>query len=236
MSLIQIKQLHFQYPNDQTFQLTINTLDIKQKEHIFIEGPSGSGKTTFLNLLTGLVKPNEGSIDIFSKNICQLSSKNCDKFRADHFGIIFQCFNLIPYLSVIDNITLPCFFSKKRKKSVLSKTKTLEDEAIRLCTSLDLDNNLLQKQVKHLSLGQQQRVAIARAIIGEPEIIIADEPTSSLDSKRKKHFIHLLMQEASRLNSTLLFVSHDTTLKPQFKTHYNLLDLNNLTDKTHVSN
>jgi putative ABC transport system ATP-binding protein len=117
-------------------------------------------------------------------------------------------------------------FSNSKREKVLSQSSTLEAEATRLCQALDIDDTLMQKPVQALCIGQQQRVAIARALIGQPDIIIADEPTSALDNDRKEQFMSVLISECEKVNATLLFVSHDTTLKTQFNAVYALNELN----------
>ena len=226
MTLIQVDHLQFNYDEKQAFSLDISNFSVNKGQRLFLEGPSGCGKTTFLNLLTGLLKPTSGSIRILDTDITKLSHTQCDRFRADHFGIIFQMFNLIPYLSVLENITLPCMFSTQRKQKVL-QFHDLETEALRLCETLQIEKSLLSKPVQALSIGQQQRVAIARALIGQPEIIIADEPTSALDDSRKTAFMTELLRACEKLNTTLLFVSHDASLKSYFDT---VASLNALTE------
>lgn len=231
MRLVQVKHLFFSYKTDPTFTLKINDFCIEKNSQIFIEGPSGCGKTTFLNLLTGLLKPTKGSIDVLGTNITTLSMTQCDSFRAAHFGIIFQLFNLIHYLSVIENIILPCTFSTTRKENAIQQWGTLEKAAIQLCRDLDIDNTLCKKPIQQLSIGQQQRVAIARALIGQPEIIIADEPTSALDNDRKQQFMNMLLNECQKRHTTLIFVSHDTSLKSSFEHIYHLNNLSHSTIK-----
>ena len=222
MTIINIQDMHFSYPLDNSFSLSIDTLITKNNCRLIIDGPSGCGKTTFLNLITGLLKPNKGQINVLNTPIHTLSASQCDQFRADHFGIIFQQFNLIPYLTIIDNIILPCTFSKKRTQNVLTRSSSCKEEARRLCEELDIHDYLLQKPISHLSIGQQQRVAIARALIGQPDIIIADEPTSALDNERKDQFMTLLLDECNKYNTNLIFVSHDTSLKSKFDQTYSL--------------
>lgn len=228
MCFISIENLTFQYKTEEGFVLNVDDLSIQKNSRVFLEGPSGCGKTTFLNLLTGLIKPNQGSITILGTDIAKLSTIQCDQFRADHFGIIFQLFNLLPYLNVVENIILPCSFSKAKKEKALRSSASLIDEAKRLCKELDIDDALLQKPVQQLSIGQQQRVAIARAIIGQPEIIVADEPTSALDDERKQQFMAMLLKECQRYNATLIFVSHDKSLKNYFS-HIHSLNVFNPT-------
>ena len=235
MALLQINDFFLRYSCDTNFSLNIDQLLIEKNTKTFIEGPSGCGKTTFLNIITGLIKPNRGQINVLDTDLTTLNPIACDQFRADHFGIIFQLFNLLPYLTVIENIILPCTFSNSKKQKALLISSSLEDEAKRLCRELDITDTLLNKPVSQLSIGQQQRVSIARAIIGQPEIIIADEPTSALDNERKNQFMTLLLKECETYNLNLIFVSHDTSLQQHFDTSYNLNTLNTIsTVNTHV--
>ena len=235
MALLQINNFFLSYSCDTNFSLNIDQLLIEKNTKTFIEGPSGCGKTTFLNVITGLIKPNRGQINVLDTDLTTLNPIACDQFRADHFGIIFQLFNLLPYLTVIENIILPCTFSNSKKQKALLISSSLEDEAKRLCRELDITDTLLNKPVSQLSIGQQQRVSIARAIIGQPEIIIADEPTSALDNERKNQFMTLLLKECETYNLNLIFVSHNTSLQQHFDTSYNLNTLNTIsTVNTHV--
>ncbi len=224
--MITFNRLSFDYSLATDFSFKLSQFEIQTGSRVFIEGPSGSGKTTFLNLMVGLLHPQEGSITVLGTDITRLSMSQLDRFRADHFGIIFQLFNLLPYLSVLDNICLPCIFSNVRKNRVFQQHKTLVEAARYLCADLDIPEALLACPVQQLSIGQQQRVAIARALIGQPEIIIADEPTSALDNVRKAQFMTLLLRECQKYNMTLLFVSHDDTLKSHFEECYHLNTLN----------
>lgn len=226
MSIIHLDNLVFRYADNPHFSIEIDQFKIEKSSRLFLEGPSGCGKTTFLNLLTGLIPPSSGRVSILDTDITTLRHTQCDRFRADHFGIIFQLFNLIHYLSVIENITLPCMFSASRKKKALLTSGSLDKDARRLCHELDISDDLLTKPVHYLSIGQQQRVAIARALIGQPEIIIADEPTSALDNDRKKQFMTVLLDECKKYDITLIFVSHDTSLHSYFDQIYRLPELN----------
>lgn len=209
--------------------LEIDHFQIKQGERIFIEGPSGSGKSTLLSLIAGVVTPQKGNITINDELISALSGADRDRFRADHIGFIYQMFNLIPYLSVIENVTLPCRFSLRRREKATARSSSFEAEAMRLLKSLGLDGaSVINKPANELSVGQQQRVAAARALIGAPEIIIADEPTSSLDTDYRKAFIRLLFQECDPKETTLIFVSHDTTLANLFDQTIRLADINKI--------
>ncbi|MBY6196911.1 ABC transporter ATP-binding protein [Vibrio hangzhouensis] len=221
--VIELKDVTFQWHPDQSPTLNIPALHIEQGEHLFLKGPSGCGKSTLLGLLTGINTATSGEIFALGNNLKSLSASARDKFRADHIGYIFQQFNLLPYLSVIDNVTLPCQFSARRKSKVKG---SLRDEAKRLLSHLRLPEALWSKPVIELSIGQQQRVAAARALIGQPEFLIADEPTSALDHDNREAFIELLMEQANRAQSTLIFVSHDPTLESLFSRTENLQDIN----------
>ena len=213
--------------------INIPELDIDQGEHVFLHGPSGCGKSTLLSLLAGVTVPTQGNIVLLGKAINQLSNSKRDRFRADHIGYIFQNFNLLPYLSPIENVTLGCQFSKQRQKNALKNSATIAAEASRLLSALGLNNALQHQAVAQLSIGQQQRVAAARAFIGSPEIIIADEPTSALDTQNRQAFVKLLFEQASAANSTLIFVSHDETLQTLFTRSISLVELQGGTDATH---
>ena len=140
-------------------------------------------------------------------------------------------FNLIPYLSLLENVTLPCRFSKKRHAKALEKEQSLENEAVRLLNQLGIhDQSLMQRKVTELSMGQQQRVATARALIGAPEIIIADEPTSALDADSREAFLKLLFSECEAADATLIFVSHDSGLQTLFDQSIALAEINNVSD------
>ena len=191
-----------------------------------IMGPSGSGKSTLLGLLAGIMAPQSGRIRVLGNRLDQMNGVERDRFRADHLGIIFQMFNLIPYLSVVENVTLPCHFSRSRQAQA-TRNSGIQTEARRLLSRLGLaDSAVLSRPVTELSVGQQQRVAAARALMGSPEILIADEPTSALDTDHRRAFIDLLFAECARAQSTLVFVSHDTSLAPLFDSSVRLADIN----------
>ena len=224
---ISANDIVFRWPGTQREILKFEKFQVKKSETVFIQGASGSGKTTLLNLLTGVLLPNDGQISVLNTDLTHLKSNNRDQFRADHFGIIFQQFNLISYLSVLENILLPCTFSLRRKLMVEVSQNSLTNEAIRLVDALGLDvKEILHRNVTELSIGQQQRVATARALIGTPDIIIADEPTSALDADSKHGFMQLLFDEVKRKRCTLLFVSHDSSLAKLFDRHLQLDTLN----------
>ena len=217
MNAIKIRELSFKWKGQGKALLDNVDLSITRGEHVFIQGKSGSGKSSLLSLLVGINVPQTGSIEALGLHLNQLSAVERDEFRGDHIGYIFQMFNLVPYLSVLDNVMLPCTFSKVRKEKILKAGKRPVDEARRLLAELGLmDDEILHKKVTELSVGQQQRVAACRALIGSPEILIADEPTSSLDEDAQNAFIKLILKECKQDGVTLIFVSHD----PRFKQYF----------------
>jgi len=225
--VIELKNIQFSWK--ETLILDIENLRICANEKVFIQGASGSGKSTLLNLMAGVITPQKGEVIVKGSYLNSMKSAQRDRFRANHIGFIFQQFNLIPYLNLIENITLPCKFSLLRKEKALKHSKSLEDEAIRLLGNLGINaSSILKRSVSELSIGQQQRVAIARALIGSPDIIIADEPTSALDSEHKTSFVKMLFDECEKENITLVFVSHDESLKSHFRRCIKLSSINSV--------
>ena len=212
-TILDLKDVCFSWKNSGRELFNLPELLVKQHDHVFLQGPSGSGKSTLLALVGGILVSESGTIKVLGTEIKSLSSSARDSFRVDHIGFIFQLFNLLPYLSIEENVILPLSFSKIRAKRA-GRTKIDQvNEAHRLLKSLDLGEQLAEKSpVTELSVGQQQRVAAARALIGNPELIIADEPTSALDADLRHSFLELLFGECKKAGSTLLFVSHDSTL------------------------
>lgn len=224
--LIQLNAVTFAWPG-QPRLLDIDSFALAVGERVFLKGPSGSGKTTLLGLLGGVLLPDSGSIRLLREDLSGLSAARRDRFRADHTGYIFQMFNLLPYLSVVENVTLPCRFSAVRHARALTRSASLDQAAMDLLAGLDLSEPaLLRRPVTELSIGQQQRVAAARALIGSPELVIADEPTSALDADTREAFLRLLFAECERGGSSLLFVSHDSSLEPLFDRALSLRDIN----------
>ena len=223
---VQLDDLLFSWQSEQPV-LDIPALAITSGEKVFLKGPSGSGKTTLLGLIGGVLVPERGRVSLLGTPINQLKPAARDRFRADHVGFIFQMFNLIPYLSVLENVLLPLSFSPERRQKLATAGQSGNEEAVRLLAQLGLsDPALLARPVTALSIGQQQRVAAARALIGRPEILIADEPTSALDSDTREAFIRLLFKECEAAGSTLLFVSHDSGLEHLFDRSLSLAELN----------
>jgi len=220
---IAMEALRFAWPGHPPV-LDIDSFAMTRGERLFLRGPSGSGKSTLLGLIAGVLQPAAGRIEVLGRDMSALSAAARDRVRADHLGVIFQMFNLVPYLSVTGNVTLPLLFSPVRRKTVGDDA---EGEARRLLDRLGLsDPGLLNRRVSDLSVGQQQRVAAARALIGGPDIVIADEPTSALDSDARDRFIELLSEEAARTGAALLFVSHDRSLASHFSRAVDLGEIN----------
>lgn len=225
-TILQLNDLRFSWHPEQSLTLDIVELSLKSCERLFVAGNSGSGKSTLLSLLAGVLLPQHGKLELLGHELTKMSGSRRDHFRADHIGFIFQQFNLIPYLSMVENVTLPCQFSRLRKQRALDDAGDVEEEAKRLLSHLDLKGDMLNRPVTKLSVGQQQRVAAARAMMGAPEIVIADEPTSALDADRRSAFIDLLFRECERQGSSLIFVSHDRSLMQRFDRHVFMHDIN----------
>lgn len=225
-TLIELTELGFAWPG-QAELLDIPSFTLQQGESLFLKGPSGSGKTTLLGLLGGVQKPGRGRIRLLGTDLGSLSAGAREHFRVDHTGYIFQQFNLLPFLSVAENVALPCHFSQLRRQRAEQRHGSVNQAASALLSHLGLVDPALQaRRADSLSIGQQQRVAAARALIGQPELVIADEPTSALDSDARAAFLQLLFAECRAAGSSLLFVSHDQSLAPLFDRSLALSDLN----------
>lgn len=216
-----IRDLRFSYDNKNHEPIIeIPEWSVAAGEQIFLHGPSGSGKSTLLNLLSGILTSTEGSIKILNQSLNLMSERQKDKFRANHIGLVFQQFNLIHYLSALDNIRLAKHFANApfRKKD--------DSRAKELLHALGINKTLHHQPASALSTGQQQRVAIARSLINTPELLIVDEPTSALDSQSRDAFMTLLMETVTQHNITLIFVSHDQSLTQYFSRTVALQDIN----------
>jgi putative ABC transport system ATP-binding protein len=224
---ITLTQLRFSYGKKVAPVLDIPHWQLPRGAQVFLKGASGSGKSSLLNLLAGILHAAPGAIQLLGQDPARMSSRQRDRFRARHVGLVFQQFNLIPYLSVLDNIRLAHHFAHAGKAGVQERTQQLFD-------ALKLDNRLLQQRADRISVGQQQRVAIARALINGPEILLADEPTSALDSELRDRFIELLLQLCRQQGSTLVFVSHDSQLSHHFPQVVALDSLNQARQVHHV--
>jgi putative ABC transport system ATP-binding protein len=221
---IQIKNLKFGY-GDQPI-LNIPTFEVKKGEILFLQGPSGSGKSTLLELMAGVLKSQMGQLKICGYDLAEMETSDLDKFRSQHVGYIFQSFNLIPYLTVLQNIELPFLFNKQSRAKA-EFTADLQS----LLSSLGLEK-FLQRKVSQLSVGQQQRVAVARALIKTPSIILADEPTSALDHEHRENFLKILFDLCRKNNTTVVFVSHDLSIEKYFDRSIRLNEINQVQNRT----
>ncbi|QDK37038.1 ABC transporter ATP-binding protein [Bdellovibrio sp. NC01] len=222
-ALIEIKDLHFTYDGQSKPTLAIPDFSVSKGEELFLYGPSGTGKTTLLECLAGVLKPTSGSLKILGQEMTSMSSAARDAFRAQHMGYVFQSFNLIPYLSVRENIELPLHLSAARKARLGSVDTEMVIRA--LCGNLGI-GDLLEKKVTELSVGQQQRVAVARALLGKPDLLLADEPTSALDADHREKFLKLLFELAELYGTTVVFVSHDRSIENLFSRTLSLQTIN----------
>ena len=214
-TVIEANKLQFGWPS-QTDNFVLDDFSVRAGETVFIYGPSGCGKSTFLNVLAGVIKPQAGDLKILGQTLSLLPDRRRDCFRADHIGLIFQQFNLLPYLSVMDNLLLPLTFSPLRLQKLTASGVTAQARVHELLAHLGLESEVLDQPVNQLSVGQQQRVAAARALLGAPELIIADEPTSALDEGNQQRFVDLLKRECAEQNTALILVSHDHRLAESF--------------------
>ena len=211
-ALLDIDRLRYAWPGESQPVLDGLSLRVYHGERVFLAGSSGSGKSTLLALIGGLVAPDAGTIRFAGSDLGDLGRAARDRFRADHLGVIFQQFNLLPWLTSIANARLGCQFSKPRR----GRAGDIDAAARRLLTVMDLPENLFERRAGALSVGQQQRVAAARALIGQPDLVLADEPTSALDADRRDAFVRLLFEQAEAAGSAVLFVSHDRSLARLF--------------------
>jgi putative ABC transport system ATP-binding protein len=222
---ISAHKLEFSYASSvNDLVIDIDHWSVAESEKLFLYGPSGSGKSTLLNLISGVLPTKKGEINVLGESLHDMNTKQRDRFRANNIGYVFQQFNLIPYLSAIENIALANHFANKKNKSPLrSQIHTLLDR-------LALPEKNWLKPISQLSVGQQQRIAIARALINQPKLFIADEPTSSLDQQNSELFMSLLMTLCDEYNMTLLFVSHDNSLSHYFDKSQELPLINHTTN------
>ncbi len=210
---LRLHRLRYAWPGSRSATLAIDELAIERGQTLFLQGPSGCGKSTLLGLLAGVLVAQPGMVSVLGEDWATLGPGRRDARRARDLGVIFQQFNLLPYLSVIDNVRLPCRFSAARSARCAGGA----DAAARsLLERMGLPAALWRESAARLSVGQQQRVAAARALIGAPALVLADEPTSALDAALRDAFMALLLAEVRAAGSTLVFVSHDERLAARF--------------------
>jgi ABC-type lipoprotein export system ATPase subunit len=208
--MIQSKNVSFTYNASTSFEFP--DINCEVAEALLITGISGKGKTTLLHLLGGLLRPNSGSISIQETNIANLSEKELDQFRGKNIGLVLQQSHFIASLNVLENVVLASWLATGKKAT--EKAKSLLKE-------LDLEDQMY-KLPSNLSVGQQQRVSIARALINEPKLLLADEPTSSLDDENAAKVADMLAQLSKEYKASLIIVTHDYRLKSKFSNQLNL--------------
>jgi putative ABC transport system ATP-binding protein len=219
--LVELSAVRFRWPRAGEDSLDVPRFALARGEHVFVRGPSGSGKSTLLSLIAGILTAREGEVRFMGRDWSQLSGARRDGHRADHIGYVFQQFNLLPYLSVLDNALLGCRFSALRARRAGDAGR----EAERLLERAGLPASLWSRRATELSVGQQQRVAAVRALLGRPELVIADEPTSALDEDLRDAFMRVLNEDCREAGSALVFVSHDPRLAAGFDRTVDIRDL-----------
>ena len=220
-TVLRLSEVGYRWPGRAAFSLSVPTFGVAQGETVLLLGESGSGKSTLLSLICGTILPDRGSVRVAGTDVTTLSGGARDRFRAEQIGVIFQQFNLLPFGSVADNILLPLRFAPQRRK----RAGDAHAEAVRLCASLGLPDDVIHAKANALSVGQQQRVAVARALIGQPPLILADEPTSALDADSQAVFLDLLFAQTQAHATSLLMVSHDPRLGERFDRVIRLEDI-----------
>ena len=215
MWALRLQQLQHRWPA-QSHGLRVDHLELAQAQHLFIQGPSGCGKTTLLSVLAGVLSVQSGRCEVLGQDLASLSPRQRDHWRGAHVGVIFQQFNLIPYLDVWANVMLPTRLFASREQAARRHWGSAAAQAGHVLAALGLHTGHWHQAVHTLSVGQQQRVAAARALMGHPPLIIADEPTSALDADNKDEFIRLLMDQARAQGASVVLVSHDARLASHF--------------------
>ena len=218
--IVALESLRFAW-NEQETLIDLADWQVKAAEQVLISGPSGCGKSSLLSLIAGLMVARQGQIRLLGQNLAGMTEAQRDRFRADHIGVIFQQFNLIPYLSALDNMVLACRLSSRRSAR-LGSLASIRSAARDMAQSLDLEAGILDRTVTQLSIGQQQRVAAVRALLGGPELILADEPSSALDAKRESQLIHLITKQCREQQTALILVSHHHALESHFDRHWRM--------------
>lgn len=222
---VALQDVEYTWPGNPQPTLHIPRWSTAAESRVFVYGPSGSGKSTLLNLIAGIMRPQKGDIHVCGEKISSLGTRARDRFRARNTGMIFQQFNLLPYLTVRANIALAPFFGG----ASMANAAGIEDpeaELRHLLERLRLPAGLLTRRVSQLSVGQQQRVAVARALINRPRVLIADEPSSALDMDARDDFLGLLLDCSRERGMAVLFVSHDRSIASLFDEAVDLRDIN----------
>lgn len=201
--IVEVKNVYKSYMRDSMEIPVLEdiSINVPEGEFMALMGPSGSGKTTLLNLIAGIDKPTRGTIRVAGDEVSRLSQTELAKWRARHVGMVFQFYNLMPVLTAFENVELPLLLTKLSKK----ERKEHVDTALDIVSLSDRKDHY----PKQLSGGQQQRVAIARAIIGDPTILVADEPTGDLDRKSAHDILDLMERLNKEFQKTIIMVTHD---------------------------
>lgn len=208
---VNIENLRYAYDKKGTDTLLdIPRWTIAKGEKVLLHGPSGAGKSTLLNLISGILWCSEGKLEVMGKRLDKMNERERDRFRANNVGYVFQSFNLFPFLNAYENVDLSLYFSED------ARSKRSKQEIENLLRELNLSKSDCAKPIRKLSIGQQQRVAIARSLVKKPGLLIADEPTSSLDEENRNQFMSVLLDLINEQDTTLLFVSHDLSLREHF--------------------
>jgi len=216
-ALVHCEALSFRWPGAAAPTLSQLSLRLYPGEAVLLRGESGQGKSTLLSLLAGILAPSSGTLTVAGQAFHALSQRQRDRVRGADIGVIFQQFNLLPFLSILDNVLLPLRFSTERRARLAATGTSPAAAAEALLSTLGLSLKALgNRSVGALSVGQQQRVAAARALLGSPSLILADEPTSALDPKNRDAFLRALKEAQTARGAALLCVSHDPALEPYF--------------------
>lgn len=208
--MIEISNMNFQY-GEGDFRLHVPRLLVNNGERVAVVGPSGSGKTTLLNLIAGIARPQSGDIVTASHNLADLDDGSIRNFRIEHIGLVFQEFELLEYLDVLDNVLLPY-----RINSSLNLNDTVRQRAQELLEGVGIGDKR-NRYPDQLSQGERQRVAVCRALLVNPPLLLADEPTGNLDSANKGRVLEILIDYAAANEATLVTVTHDTGLLDRFE-------------------
>ena len=216
---VHLSDVGFAFEQGEERVLDIPFWEIARSERVFLQGESGSGKSTLLSLLSGMFVPSSGQVSVLGTAVSSLSTRERDRFRAGNIGFVFQQFNLIPYLSVLDNILLAARFAETTGVSARARAEEL-------LIKVNLGVELHDRPAGQLSIGQQQRVAIVRALINSPELLLVDEPTSALDHRNRDSFLELLTEILSESGCAMVFVSHDPEIGKYFDSKLTMHDLN----------
>ncbi|MBQ9267110.1 MAG: ABC transporter ATP-binding protein [Clostridia bacterium] len=219
--MINLKNLRMKYYDNGTEieALKLKKISIEDGKHVAFIGSSGCGKTTLFNLISGMITPTEGTVEVNDVDLTTLTEVERDLFRANHIGYIFQDFNLFPDFTALQNVLLPMSFSKRYSK------KEMNELAKDILKKVGMGEKINQK-VKTLSGGEKQRVAIARSIVNKPDVILADEPTGNLDYKNGAKIMELIKEIAKEEKATLIVITHNNSQLDMFDEVINIEELN----------